>query len=860
MDKYEYKLKLEQLKNLVADEEYAAAAELADTINWKKVRNVTTLCMVGDIYDHVDRYEDSRDVLLLAYDHSPIGRNIVCKLAELALKKGNVQDAQAYYNEFEEIAPNDSKKYILHYKLSCMKEDPIETRIGILEELKRKEYIEEWAYELANLYAQAGMTDKCVTACDELILWFGDGEYVEKALELKMLYHPLSKAQEDKYLSFRIKREQAEAEEKRLEEERKKEKEAQEKVKKENEAVESERNKLDESEESDDQEIQEETEDTPVDAATLQQKLTDSMERIMQVKEPAELSATMADVKKIAQKIPYLKLDHKTTTGLDEDKLKEQIDHSLKDDFEEFLADDSEPEPSIEVPTSPLVEDDKKDGQMSIAEVLAEWEKTKRAAEAAIAVAEKKQLELSKRKALSETQVLLEKLREITPILESGLTPKELLEKEYLEHAQDSTDKPDEFQMPDETGDTAQRVILNEETENEGEMKENNADSSVPSEETDETHSELLKEIDRIAKASADVEKILNGEKENEENDSQEKEEDEPSEETTEKEIEEMVETDTSQDQYVEVMDQTETVQKSEEKELSSKQEEISSNSEETVEDNVEAPNEVPVPDDAIEPEAVQEGVHLTPEQKKLFSYFLPVPGMEEQICQVLMGTAARAQTITSLSGNIIIQGPEGSGKTVLATSLIKAIQLNSGDSSKKIGKISAEALNRKDFGALIPKLDGGYLIIEKAGLLRPKTVERMSKIMQGNTRGLVVVLEDTKAGIRRVMDSNYGFAKKFTEKINIPIFTIDELVDFAKSYAEEMECTIDEMGVLALYNRISNIQKLERATTLTEVREIVDEAIERAEKGGIKKAFGVLFSKKYNENDYLILREKDFE
>lgn len=851
MDKYEYKLKLEQLKNLVADEEYAAAADLADTINWKKVRNVTTLCMVGDIYDHMDRYEDSRDVLLLAYDHSPIGRNIVYKLTELALKKGNINDAQVYYHEFEEIAPNDSKKYVLQYKLSCMKNDPIETKISILEELKGKEYMEEWAYELASLYAQAGMTDKCVAACDELILWFGDGEYVEKALELKMLYHPLSKAQEDKYLSFRIRREQAAAEEKRLEEARRKE--AEEKARKEKEAAEAEKRKQDEAAEQEDQE------DGKINAATLQQQLTDSMEQIMQAREPGELSETMVSVKKIAQEIPYLKLDHNSTSVLDEDKLKEQIDHSLKDDFEEFLADDSEPEPSIEVPTSPLVEDKKKEGQMSIAEVLAEWEKTKRAAEAAIAVAEKKQLELSKRKALKETQALLEKLREITPILESGLTPKELLEKEYMEHAQDSADEPDEFQMPDEADSTVKGVILNEdkETQEEDKAQPDQPDSRQQDEEVSETHSDLLEEIDRIAKASADVEKILSGEKENEHNSSEEEKEEDLPENADEQEKEE---TDISEDQYVEVMDQTENIEMSEEKEISSDQEEISENQEETSEENKEVPDKVAIPEDMIEPEPVQEGIRLTPEQRKLFSYFLPVPGMEEQICQVLMGTAARAQTITSLSGNIIIQGPEGSGKTVLATSLIKAIQLNGGDSSKKIGKISAEALNRKDFAALIPKLDGGYLIIEKAGMLRPKTVERMSKVMQGNTRGLVVVLEDTKAGIRRVMDSNYGFAKKFTEKINIPIFTIDELVDFAKSYAEEMECTIDEMGVLALYKRISNIQKLERATTLTEVREIVDEAIERAEKGGIKKAFGVLFSKKYNENDCLILREKDFE
>ena len=251
----------------------------------------------------------------------------------------------------------------------------------------------------------------------------------------------------------------------------------------------------------------------------------------------------------------------------------------------------------------------------------------------------------------------------------------------------------------------------------------------------------------------------------------------------------------------------------------------------------------------------------LTEEQKELFSYFLPVPGMEDQISQILLGTKSRlGNSVTSLTGNILIQGEEGSGKTVFATSLIKAIEKEVGNEDAKIGKISASSLNGKDFAALIPQIDGGYLIIDKAGELNRETALRMSQLMEQNTRGMVILLEDTRAGIRKAMQLDFGFAKKFTEKVDIPIFTIDELVEFGKSYAKEMECTIDQMGVLALYNRINNIQKLERATTLAEVKDIVDEAIENAEGGGIKKAFASIFSKKYNENDYLILHEKDFE
>lgn len=918
MDKYEYKLKLEQLKNLVAEEEYEAAAELADTINWKKVRNVTTLCMVGDIYDKMDRYEDSREVLLMAYDHAPIGRNIVYKLANLAIKAKDVEAAEEYYNEFSEIASSDTKKYILRYKISCLKDEPLENRISILEELKEKEYTEEWAYELASLYSKADMAQKCVEACDELILWFGDGEYVEKALELKMLYQPLTKAQEEKYLSFHAK-----GKKHQLSPEKDEAKE--------------------ENTEKTQQKQEEQAEGNRFSTANLQEELAKSMQQIMRATRKTAVSDTMDSVKKMVEDIPYLKLDkdQEETPKMNEEILNEQIDNSLKTDFEEFLAEDSDGQLSMDVPSSPLVEE-QVDGQMSIAEVLAEWEKTKRAAEAAIAVAEQKKLEIAKRKALQETQELLEKLREVTPILEAGLTPKELLEKEYLEKIPETAaeetsaqaaeaetgeeirepegeetqkvrepegKETQEVQEPEgeetqkvqepegekiqevqesgaeepqetepeeiearETGEPEKTEVQEEPVQNaEGSGEEAKEPETVPEEETeeqilDDAHKELLEEIERIAKASAGIDKILSGEAgietaQDDEftdvvKDGETPEEGGQTDQTSEK-------TDASQESEKEKEAEGE---KKAETDLHKTIEQATKVMQENsnVEISQQMPDSVSLPDDLmaemIEPEPIQEEFKLTKEQRELFSYFLPVPGMEEQICQVMVGAMARSQTITSLSGNIVIQGPEGSGKTVLATSLIKAIQLSCGDEDRKIGKISAKALNKKDFAALVPKLEGGYLIIEKAGNLLPETVDHMAQVMQGNTQGLVVVLEDTKSGIKKVMDGNYSFAKLFTEKINIPIFTIDELVDFAKSYAEEMECTIDEMGVLALYNRISNIQKLERATTLTEVREIVDEAIERAEKGGIKKAFGVLFSKKYNENDYLILREKDFE
>ena len=936
MDKYEYKLKLEQIQNLFAAGDYLTAAEMADTINWKKVRSSTTLCMVGEIYEKTGKYDACREVLLQAYDHSPIGRNIVCQLAEVAIKAKHVDEAEEYYNEFLEIAPKDNMRYVLAYEISCLKDQPLTDRIAILEELKEHEYTEKWAYELAVLYGQAELRDKCVETCDELILWFGDGEYVEKALDLKRLYQPLTPAQEDKYKQFREKKGMVEislpqsTERKNVIKEMVKTAEC----------------------------TSEEASETTVTASKfntskLQEELAKSMRQIMNATEKETVADTMENIKKIVSDIPYLNGEHEEEAehAFDQERINAQVDRSLKKDFHALMKEQEESEKEEqETQKQDIAKEEVRENaddaqseikeikhtgektdaeevasaQASIEEVLEEWKKTKRAAEAAMAAADQKKLEMSKENALLEAGQIMDRLKTLIPIL-SATPGEDLPVPEDTVAAKLASD--DTMKAADEEAAENESVAAPEETENveaSDDISSEDETTAAKAESTDSDNDAVMKsasaenstdqaETSVVEEADSDLEKEMAQENSEADDTADDTVSTDTSDSVVEEDIaaadisgvtrempdlsayqsrvsaetpDESGHTEAGDAETTDTEAASETVSVSmedqaDEDELhvveSAPDEELEKMLAQATQMFVENANvEVPVgkaaavsqdtgvlpeiklPDDLKEE---QKAYELTEEQKELFSYFLPVPGMEDQISQILLGVKSRlGNSVTSLTGNILIQGEEGSGKTVFATSLIKAIEKEVGNEDAKIGKISASSLNGKDFAALIPQIDGGYLIIDKAGELNRETALRMSQLMEQNTRGMVILLEDTRAGIRKAMQLDFGFAKKFTEKVDIPIFTIDELVEFGKSYAKEMECTIDQMGVLALYNRINNIQKLERATTLAEVKDIVDEAIENAEGGGIKKAFGSIFSKKYNENDYLILHEKDFE
>ncbi len=847
MDKYEYKLKLDQMKALAAEGDYATAAEIADTINWRRIKNINLLIKAGDVYTKQKRYEEARDILLMAYDRSPIGRMIIYRLSEIAIKMKNFEEAEEYYDEFVELAPHDNLRYVLRYRISKAKGADIHTLITILEELKESEYTEEWAYELAYLYHRAGEVEKCINACDELILWFGDGVYVERALELKMLYQPLTKSQEDKYRSFRqyrdgIKEIRPEADAPFV------------------------TIPL----------VQEDVE--KYNTTNLQEELAKSMQQIMDATEKEAVDDAMDGIKKMVGEIPYLQVPADAKKEAEEEaahmEMEAKIDDALRVNFKEILAEDNDGQHNMN--TEGDAQKPQLNGQMSIHDSLSGWKKKMHAAEAALQMADQQKLESAKARALQEAGDIMDRLADVMPKLENGMTPAEVLRKDYLESGEQISDEEGAGRLMEDVNHRLQQEIdrLQDETEHELLRKVKQAKPNfdeqiglkpyVPREfERPQTAAESsgapekpvqpegVVETEHALKVEHPVETEVSDKADpylaNEE-------------EMQLAEAEFYGKTSTATAQPLPEIAMPEGMEDAAESPLMKQDtKEIKTDKvAEALEQQVmklENEGEDPV---AGERPAITK---LSDAQKAIFSYFVPVDGMERQICQVLTGASARlSKCASSATGNILIQGGKGCGKTVLATGLIKALQKEVKRPNGKIGKIDAEALNKKDLSALLKKISGGCLIIERAGEIDRETAVKLSLLLETDTSGILVIMEDTRVGLNQAMGRDEGLAKKFTEKITIPVFTSDELVEFGKAYAHDLDYEIDNMGVLALYNRISNIQKLDRATTLTEVKEIVDEAIEKAEKKSLKKALSIITSRRYTEDDYVILREKDFE
>ncbi len=901
MDKNEFKTKYDEIKQLIKEGRKEEALDIVESTNWRKVPNVNALVKASEICEEAGRLDEARELLYIAHDRSPIGRMIIYHLAILCVKLGDLEEAKEFYDEFVEIAPHDSLKYIIKYQINKAKGADYTTLIGILEELKEHDFLEEWAYELAYLYHKTMQVDKCIDLCDEIILWFGDGPYVERALEMKMIYQPLDKMQEDKYRHFQQKRDGI---------------------------TEIRANEILQS-----GEIVHETMAIPqvelpaerFNTVNLQAEIKKNIDEIMRATEADAVSENMENIKTLVEEIPYLQVNEQSEAIAEEQQqAKQELNESLKDTFNEYLAEEYDGQISLLVPETKEVEQ-QVDGQMTIQDVMEEWEKTRRAAEAALQEAEQQKLASAKNIALKEASQIMDRLEEVIPKLDAGASPTDLLKEEYMakqdEPEADKAGQTQEhaavFQIPKVAIDGADGVGLEIPVVDpaSAHVIKGDAGVEIPSivksadldataeweppvleeENTDVDYKEaskivadvndmLQQEIDRIManEGQEEIRQLEEGTLASEVAEEVAPDVEDLPEITLPEDLQDMIadtETDAPvmeiEEEVPEMTDDAAVEESDEKEEIEALADQIDETTQET-----ESPAEEDLPEIAevvLEPEEMAELVdekvleraisdempelRLSEEEKEIFSYFMPINGMENTICQALTGARFRLENKkNSASGNIIIQGGVGSGKTMLASNLIKVLQIETDKLSGNVGKIDAEQLNKKDVAMVLSKVSGGCLIVEGAGRLSERTQETMRQLMSQDNCDVLILMEDQKNRMDKMLSHNHAFAAMFTEKITIPIFTIDELVNFGKVYALEEGYVVDEMAILAMYNRINLIQRVDHPTSLIEVRDIMESAIDKAEKGGIKAMFSRFGSKRYDEEGNLILREQDFE
>lgn len=809
MDKYEYRVKTEQMLEYMEQKAYGKAMEIADTIDWRKVKNASMLCSVSEIYEQNEKYEKSRDVLFIAYDRTPGSRKIIYRLGILALKLGEPSEAMDCYEEFVSVAPKDPNQYILRYKILKAQNAPITQQIEVLEEFKKAEYIEKWAYELAKLYDEAGMITECLEECDDLILWFSEGKYVYQAMELKMKYKPLTPLQQEKY--------------------------------------------------------------------------------------DQKPGGPMTPSQKFVQKLRENQLDTSTAT-IPTGEVKEAIK-----------------EPQLQKQVT---------GQMKIEEILASWEEKQKEVMEVIeqkrqeAEADKEIVELK-----SEPEAATpEDVRRLMEELEGKKEDEVLEEASSLEPMEEEAE-PEVIEEPIEEQTFAEEDFeecfddeIDEELEEfeeldipEWDEQEMEAMTEEPVEVIEESEEEVIEEPESIFEemSEEDAAQVLSEEAEVDE-ETELYEEEEISRDLSEGQ-EEMDPEDDDEDRFdpndFEEVEDGYDIRDFEE-EIAAFERERKESEEDEDDDDFDLLNEtIPlsrievakaaatgktgkIPVDEIanalgatgtfgqgttgftvqakyDLEAQSEvGLRagLTEEQKKLFSYFVPVRGMSEQLVDVLeQDKQCTNRQGTSKTGNLLIIGRKGSGKTVLAVDVVKAIQKQRKLKQGKVAIITGDSLNKKKIKEIVSKLYGGALIIEKAGRMNEKTVQRLNKAMERDTGELLIVLEEQRKPLDRLLSSNKEFRRKFTSRLEVPIFINDELVTFGQTYAKENGFKIDEVGILALYSRIDMLQREDHVVTVAEVKEIMDEAIEHVQKTNVKKIVKRVLGKGRDDADRVILSEKDF-
>lgn len=899
MDKYEYKVRAEEIKSLIADGEYAEAAKIADTIDWRRVRSVMMLCTISDLYKINRRYEDSRDILLLAYEKGGGRRPIVYSLCELSIKLEEYVQAIEYYKEFVQLAPKDSGRYILQYKLYEAQEVSLEERIAVLEELKKKDYREKWAYELAYLYHRVGLESKCVEECDEMFLWFSDGRYVLKALELKKLHQPLTEEQEAKYEQMKHTGGIIEAD-----------------IVTEGKAIQEEAGQAAAEEEEDDEFSREQnvltdpTQELPgksldeievktVDVSqyntiNLQKELAESMKEFLgvsshaeerenavqketqDVEEEAEAAeaadmAEAADIHEVtasempAEELPAasgpetpaaVKQDTDEMQLISEDMLTDS-DSEAADPVSEEVFFGNTSEVKVEDVISELVE---KDAQTS-RNIAAMQESVSKVADRAESLQKDRERlpEASPNPAISNTGVIR------TFHKPSGFD--DILSQEY--DGQISLAIPEEEQIEKQiTGQLSIDDVMAEwekmKKENEQKMMQeikervHKQTDSLFSDFDEATKTGLLEELEKAMvdaavreskkRAEAERPKVVKvsdiDAKEEEKAEEQPEEQSEKQPEVIEDaEIieEETGEADTSLDEEIPAEEVPEK-EIAEEEAAEEKIEEEKTKEEKTKEEGTaEAGNSYTARE-------------MSRSEREQFAPFIHHKKTRKQIVEVIDNIS-----LASYTGNVVITGEEGTGTTALAKLLVKEVQLSDNNFSGKVAKISGGNMNKKEVGATLDRLLGGALIIEGAASMKKNTVESLIRELNQEGKGLIIILEDKKEAIEKFLTKYPALATIFNLRVDVEALDDQTLVKYARKYALEQEYAIDELGVLALHTRIADMQTSDHEVTLSEIEEIVDEAIYYADKKTPKHFFDVLFGKRYDDEDMVVLREKDF-
>ena len=921
MDKYEYRVKTEQMLEYMENKDYQKAMEIADTIDWRRVKSSSMLNTVSEIYEYNGEYQKSRDILFVAFDRSPGSRKIVYRLGMLALKINDPEEASDCYEEFVKLAPRDPNQYILKYKILRAQGAPLTEQIAALEEFKKAEYVEKWAYELAERYHEAGMTAECLEECDDLILWFSEGKYVYKAMELKMKYKPLTPLQQEKYDSrpgaakkapeepaeepveeiaeeaveetVEAAEVPAEAEEESVETEEAEEESAEE--------IEKEEAEEEHAEETEDDEAEEEPEKEKhsaitqvVKGATLEEALATGMalasgihieKEAMEKKEEDLRATSQMRIDDILQEWEEKQKEHaeaiEEQKAKDEERLQKEREEAMRRQEEERREVERKAAEAEAARKAAEEEAARKAAEEEAARKAAEEEAARRAAEeeAARKAAEEAEKEELLENAFAEgkTQRIPDDLVRLVAEMEQG-SEDEAEEEEELEEADfDDFDFEDDFE--EEFEDEASEEDFDEEDFDEEDFDEEDFDEEEPEEDSDvddfeeEDFEEDFDEedFDEEDFDEEDFEEEDFDEEDFDEEDFEEEDFDEEDFDEEDFEEEDFEEEDFDEEDFDEEDFEEEDFEEEEpEEEFDVEALEIEEPSEEEIQERIKKSKGSGVPFDTgfvvtgrYDLSATSEiglKAGLTEEQKKLFSYFVPVRGMSEQIVEVLDNDRRAQREGTSKTGNLLVVGRKGSGKTVLAVDIVKAIQKQRNLKQGKVAIVTGESLNKKELTNIIQKLRGGAIIIEKAGKLNSRTIKELNYLMEKKTGELLFVLEDQRKPLERMLAISPEFKKKFTSKLELPVFINDELVTFGQTYAKENGYKLDEMGILALYSRIDVMQREDHAVSVAEVKEIMDEAIDHSQKANVKHLARRVFKKGTDDSDRIILKEEDFK